>query len=221
MVMKKIFLFFLVIIPAVIIMPQLRGISTLDLSLTQHAAHADTISLCPLKKGATSITDKKKISTIDVLLDKAYYASLIKDLSQAHESITIIMYLFKPTDYKSALPDHIIDMLVRKHAQGVDVSMLLNVDQSYNTHGARDGLNDTNLHAAKILEGKGINVYLDSPQRTTHAKVVIIDKKIVYIGSHNLTQRALRYNHEASVRIVSPYIAKELSDYMEALKNEK
>ncbi len=221
MFIKKIFLFSLVIVPIVVITPQPRGILTLDPTLTEQAARADTISLRTLKEDITNTTDKKDISRIDILLDKAYYTSLIKDLSQAHESIKIIMYLFKATDYKSALPDHIIDMLVQKHAQGVNVSMLLNIDQGYSTHGGGYTLNDTNLHTAKLLQAKGINVYFDSPQRTTHAKVVIIDKKIVYIGSHNFTQSALRYNHEASVRIVSPSIAKEFSDYMEALKNEK
>jgi phosphatidylserine/phosphatidylglycerophosphate/cardiolipin synthase-like enzyme len=222
MPLKKILLFFSVLTCAVLSGVPRIGTSPFVLSLTQHSVCADNLKGQPAEETIKAVSRRgEKISTSDVLLDNAYYASLLNDLSQAHESITIIMYLFKTTDYKSGLPDHIVDMLIKKHAQGVQVSMLLNVDRENTAHGVKDSMNDTNLHTARLLEEKGIRVYLDSPHRTTHAKVIIIDKKIVYIGSHNFTQSALRYNHEVSVRIVSPAIARELTGYMEAFKHEK
>lgn len=159
--------------------------------------------------------------TVSLLLDRAYSASLIKDLEQAQHSIAILMYLFKPAGRTSALPDRIIGILARKRAEGVDVSVLLNVDEGQYGRGAMDTLNDTNLHTAQILEDNGIPVYLDSPHRTTHTKAVIIDARIVYVGSHNFTRSALSYNHEASVRIVSPAAARALLDYLEAIKHEQ
>lgn len=156
-----------------------------------------------------------------ILLDREYYTSLMQDLAQARHSILIIMYLFKPSAYASALPDRIIDLLARKRAQGVDVSVLLNVDRDHPGRKTVDTLNETNLHTARLLEANGIPVYLDSPRRTTHTKAVVIDTRIVYIGSHNFTHSALRYNHEASIRIVSPAAARALTDYMEAIKHEQ
>ncbi len=202
-------------------MPGLSGTPGRNLSLIQQAAFADDSGRLTAKERLQNPRAGKIPDTAELLLDTAYYPSLMKDLSHAHESIAMILYLFKTTDYRMALPDRLVHMLVRKYAQGVDVSLLLNVDRGDTPHGIGDNLNDTNLHTAKRLEDKGIHVYLDSPRRTTHAKVVVIDKKIVYIGSHNLTQSALRYNHEVSVRIVSPDMAKEIISYMEALKNEK
>ena len=218
---QKLLLFVLAATCPVLFMPVLSGTPVGTLSLSQQAAPADNAGRLAEKNNLKTPSAGKSTGTAELLLDTAYYPSLMKDLSRAHDSIAMILYLFKTTDYRTALPDHLVRMLVRKHEQGIDVSLLLNVDRDDIPHGIGDSLNDTNLHTAKHLEEKGISVYLDSPRTTTHAKVVVIDKKIVYIGSHNLTQSALRYNHEVSVRIVSPDMAQELISYMEALKNEK
>ena len=218
---QKLLLFVLAAMSSILFLPVLSGTPVGTLSLSQQAAFADDSGRIAAKEPLKSHHAGKIPDTAELLLDTAYYPALMKDLSRAHDSIAMILYLFKTTDYRTALPDRLVQMLVRKHAQGVDVSLLLNVDRGDTPHGIGDSLNDTNLHTAKRLEDKGIHVYLDSPRRTTHAKVVVIDKKIVYIGSHNLTQSALRYNHEVSVRIVSPDMAQEIISYMEALKNEK
>jgi phosphatidylserine/phosphatidylglycerophosphate/cardiolipin synthase-like enzyme len=44
---------------------------------------------------------------------------------------------------------------------------------------------------------------------------MIIDDKIVYVGSHNWSESALYYNHETSVKIVSEDIAKIFREYLE------
>lgn len=173
------------------------------------------------EKNKNTNIDANKTGNVQILLDHDYYNTLLNDLSDAQKSIIIIMYVFKITGYKSALPDHIIDMLIKKHAQGVSVSVILNVDQKVKMDATNDDLNQTNLEVVKLLQSKGITVYLDSPKRTTHAKIVVIDNRIVYIGSHNFTQSALKYNHEASVKIISPEIAERIMRYMEELKYEK
>ena len=51
----------------------------------------------------------------------------------------------------------------------------------------------------------------------THLKVTVIDGRYVYLGSHNLTEGALRYNNELSVLIDSPEIAAETLTYLNQL----
>ena len=221
MSLKKLSSFVLAALFPVLFLPGLSGTPGRIFSVSPQAASADDSGMLTAKERLKAPLDGERPGTIRLLPDHAYYPSLMKDISGAHDSIAIILYLFKTTDYRTALPDRLVHMLVQKCGQGVDVSVLLNVDRDDTQHGRGDSLNDTNLHTAKYLKDNGIHVYLDSPRRTTHAKVIIIDKKIVYIGSHNLTQSALRYNHEVSVRIVSPDMAQELFSYMEALKNEK
>jgi len=46
---------------------------------------------------------------------------------------------------------------------------------------------------------------------------MVIDRRYIYIGSHNLTQSALKYNKELSVLIDSPELAGEMTAYLNGL----
>ena len=59
-----------------------------------------------------------------------------------------------------------------------------------------------------------MSVFFDSPHKTTHTKLVVIDQRLIFLGSHNFTQSALKYNNEISVLLDSPDIAKNARDYM-------
>lgn len=163
----------------------------------------------------------RETAPVRVLVDRAFSDALLSDLQQAKHSIIIVMYLFKISGRRSALPDRIADVLREKHKQGLGITVILNMDRKRAGYETADSVDQTNLATAKRLKDKGIEVDFDSSRVITHAKVIIIDGKIVYIGSHNLTQSALRYNHEVSVRIVSPAVARELTDYMEVVKHER
>ncbi len=184
-------------------------------------AHAKVINHRAGTHYAKPVKNMAQTADIKLLIDRAYYSSLIRDMKKAKKSIMIIMYLFKPSSYKSTLPNYIINTLIKKDKQGINVSVLMNIDRRSNPNARIDTLNKSNLLAAKRMEKGGIKVYFDSPYRTTHAKVVIIDRRIVYIGSHNFTQSAFKYNHEVSVRIVSPAFAKRLINYFGILKHER
>ena len=71
--------------------------------------------------------------------------------------------------------------------------------------------------AAALLTRGGVRVVFDSPTVTSHNKTVVIDNRYVFIGSHNLTQGALRHNNELSVMIVSPELAAEVKSFLDRL----
>lgn len=52
---------------------------------------------------------------------------------------------------------------------------------------------------------------------TAHAKVVVIDHRVAYLGSHNLTGRAHWANHELSLAIECSDTVPVLSQYIRAL----
>jgi phosphatidylserine/phosphatidylglycerophosphate/cardiolipin synthase-like enzyme len=79
------------------------------------------------------------------------------------------------------------------------------------------GLNRNNAETAERLKRGGIRVCMDAPDRVTHTKLVVIDRRYLLIGSHNLTQSALKYNHEASIWIDSAPLAEEVLRYMKSL----
>ncbi len=146
-----------------------------------------------------------------VLEDMEYYKSLIQDLRRANSSIVVAMYLMiydpdDPVDYANDL----IRELVEARKRGVNITVIL----EYRTY---RGYLDENLETYHYLKAHNITVILDNDTETDHMKIVIIDEKIVYLGSHNWTESGLCYNHEVSVKIISKELAKALEEYVEGI----
>lgn len=108
----------------------------------------------------------------DNVMDK-----VINAVEKAKISIHFMAYSF--TD--SALADAIMQMA----AGGVKV------DGIFETMGA-----NTSYSQCKILLGDGLDVRLDGNPATFHHKVIIIDSKIVILGSFNFTSNANHQNDE-------------------------
>jgi phosphatidylserine/phosphatidylglycerophosphate/cardiolipin synthase-like enzyme len=62
-----------------------------------------------------------------------------------------------------------------------------------------------------------VEVFFDSPKRTTHTKLAVIDGRYTFIGSHNMTQSALKHNNELSVLIDSQAVADKTLNYIKGL----
>lgn len=148
-----------------------------------------------------------------LLRNQEYADSLINGIREARTSIICSFYLFKVSNTRGNQPRRIAEELIKACRRGVEVTVILEMQ------GAKkgDSLNADNHDTAALLSGGGVRVYFDSPRVTTHTKAVLIDNRFVYIGSHNLTQGALRYNNELSVFIDSPAMAGEIRAYLDRL----
>ena len=146
---------------------------------------------------------------LQVLVDQDYYYSMLDDLRSANSTIYVAMYEMKydPDDSFDWAND-LIRELVNAKQRGINVSVAI----EYRTY---FGYMDVNLPAYNYLLSNGVNVKLDNETDTDHLKLVIIDNKIVYVGSHNWSESALYYNHETSVRIVSEETAQIFIEYLE------
>jgi phosphatidylserine/phosphatidylglycerophosphate/cardiolipin synthase-like enzyme len=144
-----------------------------------------------------------------LLVNREYADSLLAGLRKARSSIIVSCYLFKITKFPDNIPRRVADELIRARQRGVDVTVIL--EQSRDE---RDFLNRENRATAAILSQKGIAVRFDSLRKTSHAKVVVIDDRVVFLGSHNLTHSALSRNNELSVRIDSPEMARQIKSYL-------
>ncbi|MCI4457339.1 MAG: phospholipase [Desulfurococcaceae archaeon] len=149
----------------------------------------------------SSISSSKNLS---ILLDKDYYGNLSVILSRANKSVYVIMYVIKydPKDPMDPV-NTLLNILINLSKRNVDVKIIVD-DETYNSY----------PETINYLLSHNISVKLDeSSGRTTHTKLVIIDGKIVFLGSHNWTQSALQRNHEVSVLIYDEDIAKILLRY--------
>jgi hypothetical protein len=148
-----------------------------------------------------------------LLRNQEYADFLINGIREARTSIICSFYLFKVNTARGNQPRRIAEELIKARRRGVEVSVILEMQGM----SKGDSLNADNHDTAALLSGGGVKVYFDSPRVTTHTKAVVIDNRFVYIGSHNLTQGALRYNNELSIFIDSPAMAGEIRAYLDRL----
>ena len=144
-----------------------------------------------------------------LLINREYGSTLLAGLREARSSIIVSCYLFKITKFPGNMPHRIADELIRARQRGVAVTVIF--EQSRDES---DFLNRENRATASLLTPSGIKVRFDSLRKTSHAKVVVIDDRLVFLGSHNLTHSALSRNNEISVRIDSPEMAREIKTYL-------
>jgi len=147
-----------------------------------------------------------------ILTDGDYYQSMINDLKNANETTLVAMYsmIYDPDDSFDWAND-LIKELVYADERGVNVSVII----ENKTFGDHTKYMKYNKEAYTYLLSQNITVLIDNENDTDHMKLVIIDDKIVYVGSHNWSESGLYYNHETSVRIVSEDIAKIFKEYLE------
>jgi phosphatidylserine/phosphatidylglycerophosphate/cardiolipin synthase-like enzyme len=144
-----------------------------------------------------------------LLKNRDYGEALFTGIREARSSIIVSCYLFKITNFPDNLPRRIAEELIRARQRGVDVTVILERSRDKD-----DFLNKENSSTANFLSRGGVEVRFDSLRKTSHAKVVVIDARHVFLGSHNLTHSALSRNNELSVRIDSPEMAREISSYL-------
>jgi len=149
---------------------------------------------------------------VTVLPDEKMLPVLIRDIAEAKQSAYIAMYMFKSYDNESDGAGLIKASLKRASARGVDVYVALDVSED------GDFVTKENRALGAELKKHGVKVIYDDPKNRMHSKCAVIDNKISYIGSHNYTNSALKYNRELTVRIVSETAAGETIKHIMSVK---
>lgn len=161
-----------------------------------------------------SAEDKHSQKTADgyqavILTNENFLPALIKSIDEAQDEILMSIFSFKAGVHKNSYPDRIVNHLDKAVRRGVKVTVVLET-----TRGGADDLTLQNKKAGDLLQSKGINVFYDSPRKTTHTKLTVIDQRLIFLGSHNFTQSALKYNNEISVVLNSPDLAESVRRYI-------
>jgi len=144
-----------------------------------------------------------------ILTNEDYLPALLKCIDEAQNEILISIFSFKIDEHKNSYPDRILNHLAKAVKRGVKVIIVLE-----RTDNKSDELDIQNRQTGKLLEERGISVYFDSPRKTTHTKLVVIDQRVIFLGSHNFTQSALKYNNEISILLDNSDMAKNARDYI-------
>ena len=150
--------------------------------------------------------------SLTILENRDYFPALKDAIDRAKKEITLSYYHFKTKGPPGNYPNVILTSLMDAAKRGVKVTILLEQSRDDTESTGKD-----NRATMGKLRKAGIRVYLDTPEKTTHTKMAVVDGKYTFIGSHNLTQSGLKYNNEISVLIDSPQAAAEASDYIKSL----
>ena len=139
---------------------------------------------------------------LKLLVEEDYHDTLVKLLNRANNSIYVAMFSMKydPDDEDDPAND-LIEALAAAAEKGIHVVVVLDDYPSYN------------YETAEHLEAHGVEVHIVSARETMHAKVVVVDSKIVVLGSHNWSEAGLAFNHEVSILIRSHSMAEQLASY--------
>ena len=149
---------------------------------------------------------------VTILSDDKLLPELIRDIAEAERSIYIAMYMFKSYSNIKSGAGLIKASLVKAAKKGVKIYVVLDSSNK------GDFVEKENKKLGKYLSKNGIQVIYDAPDTRMHTKAIVIDENITYIGSHNYTNSALKYNRELTVRIVSNEAAVDAVQHIKSIK---
>ena len=144
-----------------------------------------------------------------LLFGKDYFTTLHKALEEAKDSIYVAMYIISlPSGGDANNPvSMLVDDLIEAKKRGVYVKVVLD-DTKFNV----------NYLGFRRLKEAGVDIGLDSPGKLMHGKGIVIDKRLVFIGSTNWTRASIYDNHEFTVLLDSPDVAERLIGYISGIK---
>lgn len=186
------------------------------LGITVHPALIGIVRVSPLwAKGFSYQADVEDIS------GAKYFPAVKEALEKAEKSINLVMFTIEtPLEGKNSKVSQLIEALILAKNRGVEVEVILdqNVDFVHRGHPSDWEVEIKSTRAFKRLKDTGIKVYYDEPARYTHCKTVIIDKKIVILGSTNWTESAFSNSIETDVMVNSAGLAEEILKYLKTIK---
>jgi len=145
---------------------------------------------------------------VTVLAETDYFSATLTAITHAKSDITVSMYLIQVNPNDQADPaNKLTEALVDTAKRGVPVKVVLENDKYKD-----------NMNAYNMLRDAGVAVYFDDPYGFVHDKIIVIDRSISIVGSHNWTKLALSGNHDTSIMINSPETAKELLDHISSIR---
>ncbi len=105
---------------------------------------------------------------------------------------------------------HFFKALLQKAKEGIKIRFLINWNQE------RRSCPKTNLFVITELKKAGIDIRHLKNNRCCHAKTIIVDKKKIIIGSHNLSVKSCHNNFEISYIVSDPENVNALSGVFDA-----
>jgi phosphatidylserine/phosphatidylglycerophosphate/cardiolipin synthase-like enzyme len=142
-------------------------------------------------------------SSIEAIVNDEYQQLVMDMIDGAQSSIRVVH--FECNDDWTI--DKIVGRLVSAQKRGVDVQVLLEAEV------------DDNANRVEQFKGAGVNAKLDTDKKYTHAKLFVVDKREVLLGSTNLSYKSILHNNETNLHIIDDEVGSYYFEYANALWN--
>ena len=135
------------------------------------------------------------IKIMEILTGNKYHKAVAAAIGSAERQIKIVMFKWRETAPGSHGDIDSVNRTLRAAlGRGRSVQAIVNDDAT-----------------ARYLKTLGAKVKRTRAKKLIHAKMIICDDAVAFVGSHNLTENAARANLEISLKLTEPEACAELS----------
>ena len=152
---------------------------------------------------------------VRLLPDREFQAVLEQEIAAARSEIVLTLHLFTAMEEVSRRAREMAEVLAETARRGVKVIVVVEIGKEVSP------VTQANRKTARFLSERGVQVYSDMSGTVVHAKVAVIDRRLVFIGSHDLTQQSLGHYREASIVVDSTTVATSVLGFIESLEPVK
>jgi phosphatidylserine/phosphatidylglycerophosphate/cardiolipin synthase-like enzyme len=149
---------------------------------------------------------------IQPVIGSQYPDAVVPLLQAAGQKIDVVMYEWKWYTHESAGGVEKFNLAFQAAARrGVKIRVLLNIESMGHA------ITKINSRTEQYLRMAGCEVKFGQIGVATHAKVIIIDDRILVLGSHNVSKGSFSRNQEASIIVEGGEAIRAYIDYFELL----
>jgi len=136
--------------------------------------------------------------SIELLRENYFLPAILKSLDEAKTQILASIYFCKYVRKRKTDPARkVINKLIEKSKAGLDVKIIFHIGI------IKRQIPGWNLFISQDLRSEGVQVRMWKLKRILHSKLFVIDKNIVFMGSHNLSNTSLTESAELSMKYTS------------------
>lgn len=152
---------------------------------------------------------------IQIVPDNLYLKRAVQFLAHAQSEILLTTYKLQISSVPRARSlTVIIHALTRAISQGVKCKIIVHYGPG------KKGVPSANLPSMLMLHLKGAQVRYLPISRIVHAKILIVDSRIMMVGSHNWSISSMMDNAELSLMVEDSISISQAKDYFINLWNQ-
>ena len=139
--------------------------------------------------------------TVEPVVNREYLPAVLDLINAATNSIDFLQ----------------LEMHDDRAVRAIEAALAEAVKRGVRVRGMLDDGVDFNAAAVERLLALGAEAKLDAPVKMTHSKLVVVDGRVVLLGSTNWTGNSMGNNNETNVRLDDPVLAGLFGRYVAAL----